>query len=68
MLVHVGEVETLLDDSRRFAAAVQAAGGTCTLVEFPEMIHVFHVFCGLVPEADVAVAALADFLRDRLGV
>jgi hypothetical protein len=32
------------------------------------MIHVFHAFCGLFPEADEAVAAVAAHLREHLGL
>lgn len=68
LLVHVGECETLLDDSTRFAAAAEAAGVDCTLEVFPEMIHVFQAFVGLFPEAGDAVAAIAAFLRQHLGL
>jgi epsilon-lactone hydrolase len=68
VLIHVGEVETLLDDARRLHAALVAAGGDSTLVEYPEMVHVFHAFCGLVPEADAAVGEAAEFVRKRLGL
>ena len=68
VLIHVGEIETLLDDARRLHAALGAAGGDSTLVEYPEMVHVFHAFCGLAPEADVAVGDVAEFVRKRLGL
>jgi acetyl esterase/lipase len=68
MLIHVGEVEVLLDDSRRLHASMIAADGDSTLVEFSEMVHVFHAFCGLVPEADAAVAQVAEFVRKRLAL
>jgi acetyl esterase/lipase len=68
VLIHVGEVETLLDDSRRMHERLVAAGVESTLEIFPEMVHVFHVFCGVVPESDAAVAAVADFLRKHLHV
>ncbi len=67
ILIHVGEVETLLDDARRLHARVVAAGGDSTIVEFPEMVHVFHAFCGMVPEADAAVAQLGEFVRKHVG-
>ncbi len=68
VLIHVGEVETLLDDARRLHAALVDAGGDSTLVEYPEMVHVFHAFCGLVPEADAAVGDIAEFVRKRLAL
>ncbi len=66
VLIHVGAVETLLDDSRRLHKAIAAAGGRSELVEFPEMVHVFHAFCNLIPEADAAVALVAEFIREHL--
>jgi acetyl esterase/lipase len=68
LLIHVGEVETLLDDSRRVQQVLSAAGAQSTLVEFPEMVHVFHAFCNMVPEADAAVTQVADYLRKHLGL
>ncbi len=68
LLVHVGEVETLLDDSVRFADRARAAGVDVTLEVFPEMIHVFHAFCGLVPESDAACDAVAAFMRKHMGL
>lgn len=68
LLIHVGEVETLLDDSRRVQQVLSAAGAQSTLVEFPEMVHVFHAFCNMVPEADAAVAQVAEYLRKHLGL
>ena len=68
LLVHVGEVETLLDDSVRLDAHARDAGVDCTLKVFPEMVHVFHTFCGVVPEADAACDEVAAFLRPRLAL
>ncbi len=68
LLVHVGDSETLLDDSVRLHERAQAAGVDCTLEVFPEMIHVFHAFVGLFPEADAAVAELAAFVRGHLAL
>jgi hypothetical protein len=30
------------------------------------MIHVWHLFTGLAPEADAALARLADWIKQRL--
>jgi len=68
VLLHVGEVETLLDDSRRMHDRLVAAGVDSSLEIFPEMVHVFHVFCGVVPEADAALEQVAEFLRKHLGL
>jgi acetyl esterase/lipase len=68
LLIHVGEIETLLDDSRRLHAAIVAAGGDSTIVEFPEMIHVFHAFAEIAPESDAAIGQAAEFVRKHLGL
>jgi len=66
--LQTGTAETLLDDSRRFVAKVQAAGGEARLDLYPDMQHVFHMLAGTAPEADQAIADLAAWLRPRLGL
>lgn len=67
-LVQVGEYETLLDDSTRFADLAKAAGVDIELQIFPEMQHVFQFMAGNAPEADDAIAKLASFMKPRLGL
>jgi monoterpene epsilon-lactone hydrolase len=66
LLVHVGTHEVLLDDSIGLAARAEAAGVSVTLDRWKGMIHGFHMFAGMVPEADTALAAGGRFLRERL--
>ncbi len=66
LLIHVGEIETLRDDAVRFATLAAAAGVDCTVKVFPEMVHVFQVFAGIVPEADAALDEIAEFLRTHM--
>lgn len=66
MLVHVGRHEVILGDSRRFAERCRDAGVAVELEEWEEMIHVWHVFAGRVPEATAAVERIGTFLRARL--
>jgi acetyl esterase/lipase len=68
LLVHVGEIETLLDDSTRFAAAANAAGVDLTLEVWPEMIHVWHAFGPMVPESDAGVTRVAEFVAEHLNL
>ena len=42
-----------------------AAGIDVTLEVWPEMVHVWHVFAGRVPESTEAVERVGDFLRER---
>jgi acetyl esterase/lipase len=66
LLVHVGDHEVLLDDSRRLADNAASAGVDVTLEVWPEMVHVWHAFAGMVPEADDAVARLGAFMRNHM--
>jgi acetyl esterase/lipase len=66
LLIHVGDHETLLDDSTTLAEGARAAGVPVELVVVPEMIHVWHLFAGMVPESDVALAELGQWIHTRL--
>ncbi|MBS1264503.1 MAG: Monoterpene epsilon-lactone hydrolase [Acidimicrobiaceae bacterium] len=68
LLIQVGDEETLLDDSTRMAEVAGNAGVDVSLEVFPEMQHVFQLFCGNMPEADDAVAKIASWLRPHLGL
>jgi acetyl esterase/lipase len=63
LLVQVGDVEVLLDDSTRFAAKAKAAGVDVTLEVWPDMPHVWHLFGGFLPEADQAIDRIGAFVR-----
>jgi len=66
LLIHVGTAETLLDDSIRLADRARAAGVDVSLEMWDDMIHVWHAFAPLLPEADRALAGIGDFLRARV--
>jgi len=65
LLLQVGTAEVLLDDSRRFAECAEKAGVDVTLEVADDMIHVWHSFADFVPEAQEAIARIADFLEPR---
>jgi acetyl esterase/lipase len=65
LLVHVGDAEVLLDDAVLLHERAEAAGVDVTLEVWPEMIHVWHVFAGRVPESTAAVEGVGTFLRQR---
>lgn len=67
ILIHVGDAETLLDDAVRFAERARAAGVDVSLDVFPEMIHVFHAFAPVLPEAVAAIDQIAAFINTRTG-
>jgi epsilon-lactone hydrolase len=66
MLIQVGSAEVLLDDSLRLAARASAAGVDATLEVWPDMIHVWHSFAAILPEARQAVERVAEFVRTHL--
>jgi acetyl esterase/lipase len=68
MLIHVGDHETLLDDSVRFAKQAEAAGVDVTLEVQPEMQHVFQFMAGRAREADASIARLGSWAREKLGL
>ena len=63
LLLQVGDRETVLDDSTRFAAKASAAGVRANLEVYPNMIHVFQQFAPEIPEARQAIAGIGRFLR-----
>lgn len=63
LLMQVGDAEVLLDDSTRVAEKVRAAGGEVTLEVWPEMIHVWQSFAGILPEGQQAIERIGQFLR-----
>ncbi len=67
MLLQVGTAETLLDDSRRFAAKAQQCGVDVTLQEWPEMIHVWHCFFSRLQEGRDALEAIGKWLHQKMG-
>ena len=66
LLVHVGEAEVLLDDAVLLAESGRRDGVDVTLEAWPDMVHVWHVFAGRVPESTAAVDRIGAFLRSRL--
>ena len=65
LLVQVGDAEVLLDDASTLAERARAAGVDVTLEVWPDMVHVWHVFAGRVPESTAAVERIGGFLRAR---
>ena len=65
MLIHVGEHETLLNDSIWLAERVQATCGAAELKVWPGMWHVWQALGGKMREADESLAELGEFLRQH---
>ena len=68
LLIHVGTREVLRDDAVAVAERVTASGGEVSLWVAPGMIHVWHLFTGIVPESDEALDLVAAWVRPRLGL
>ena len=66
LLVHVGTAETLLDDATRPAERARAADVAVDLEVWDDMIHVWHAFAPLLPEADEAIARIGTWVRSAL--
>ncbi len=66
LLIQVGDAETLLDDSNRLAQRARAAGVEVKLEVWPEMIHVFQLFAGFLPEGQQAVDGVGQFISHHL--
>jgi acetyl esterase/lipase len=65
MLIHAGGAEVLLDDARRLAARIEAAGGAVELEEWEDMIHAFHIFAPFLARSREAIDSAGRWVRER---
>jgi len=68
VMIQVGEDEILLDDARRYAERMAAAGGEIQLHQWAGMPHVFPANIGVLAAAQLAVDAIGSFMRQRRAV
>jgi acetyl esterase/lipase len=61
-LIHVSESELLLKNAQRYVAKAQAAGSLVELATWHDMVHVWHLFTPLLPEAEEAFEHIGEFL------
>lgn len=66
LLIHVGEDETLLDDSLRLADRAQQAGALVQLKVWPSVPHVWQLMHRFIPEGRASIAEACTFLRLRV--
>jgi acetyl esterase/lipase len=66
LLIQVGAVETLLDDSISLARLAGTADVMVDLQIWPEMIHVWHLYFPLLQAGRRAIAAGGSFVRNTL--
>ena len=64
VLIQVGGVEVLLDDSLTVAERIAGAGGDVTLQRWDEAIHVFQMLGA--PESDEAITEIVAFVKGQL--
>jgi len=67
MLIQVGDIEVLLDDSTRLADKARTAGIDVVCKVWPGVPHVWQNFAPMMPEARAAVAEAATFIAARMG-
>ncbi|MCC6167997.1 MAG: alpha/beta hydrolase [Caldilineaceae bacterium] len=68
LLIQAGSAEMLLDDALRLAAAAKAADVDTTLEVWDDMIHVWHFFYRIAPDARQAIDHIADFVARQAPV
>ena len=66
IMIQVGENETLLDDSTRFAEKAKIAGVDITLHVWKDMFHCFPMLAPMFREATEAMNEIADFIKYHL--
>ncbi len=66
LLIQVGSVETLLDDSTRLAEKARAAGVPVDLQVWDGMFHVWQRHAAQLPEAQQAIDAIGAYVREAL--
>jgi acetyl esterase/lipase len=65
LLIHVGRDEVLLDDSIKLHEKAKADGVASTLEIWDDMIHVWHAFHPMLPEAKQAIVRVGAFLQEN---
>jgi acetyl esterase/lipase len=65
-LIQAAATECLLDDARRLAAVMRAAGVDTTLEVWPDALHAWHMFAPVIPESLAAIDAVGQFVRAKI--
>ncbi|MCP5158353.1 MAG: alpha/beta hydrolase [Gammaproteobacteria bacterium] len=63
VLVQASEAEMMLGDARRYVNKARAAGSKAELETWPEMLHVWHLFAPILPEAQEAYERIGRFVE-----
>ena len=63
VLIQASEAEMMLGDARRYVNKARAAGSIAELETWPEMLHVWHLFGPVLPEAQEAFERIGRFVE-----
>jgi epsilon-lactone hydrolase len=66
LLIQVGAVETLLDDSIALARAAGIVDVPVALQIWPEMIHIWHIYFPMLSAGRRAIASGGSFVRNSM--
>lgn len=67
VLIQASRIELLEDESAEMAEKLREAGGDVRLEWFARAPHAMQIFCGLIPEADKALARAGRFIYSKIG-
>ena len=67
LCIHVGTVETLLDDVTRLAERAKTSGVDVILEVWEDMIHVWHLFAAMLPEEQQTIKRVGTYIQQRTG-
>ncbi len=67
LILQVGSIETLLDDSIVFAERAKAVGVDVTVEVWDDMPHVWHHYSQILPEGQQAIDRIGEFVREHIG-
>lgn len=65
-LVHVSDIEILLNDSTRMVERLRQAAVVADIDIWHGMPHVWHAYLGQIPEARAALDQIAVFMKERV--
>ena len=67
LLLQVGSIEVLLDDSTLLKSRAKAAGVSVDMEVWDDMPHVWHHYAPILPEARKAIGRIGEFVLEHTG-
>ncbi len=67
LLLQVGSIEVLLDDSTLLKTRAKAAGVSVEMEVWDDMPHVWHHYAPILPEARKAIGKIGEFVLEHTG-